>query len=78
MDRSTRREDFPGLRKLTLNEGLTSAKTRREKNMQQRSDSAQTFTQPKQLTLLEHRLQPNPPLTGQDDPVAHCSMYPGD
>ena len=30
------------------------------------------------LTLLKYRLQPTPPLTGQDGPVAHCFMYPGE
>ena len=60
------------------NGALASAKTRREKNTQQRSDSAHTYTHPTQLTLLEHRLQPTPPLTGQDGPAAHCSMYPGE
>ena len=44
----------------------------------QGSDSAHTYTHPTQLTLLEHRLQPTPPLTGQDGPAAHCSMYPGE
>ena len=50
------------------------------KNTHQRSDSdsAHTYTHPTQLTLLEHRLQPTPPLTGQDGPAAHCSMYPGE
>ena len=47
-------------------------------NTQQRSDSAHTYTQPTQLTLLEHRLQPTPPLTGQDGPDTHCSMYSGE
>jgi len=45
--------------------------TQREReNTQLRTDSAHTYTQPTQLTLLEHRLQPTPPLTGQDGPVA--------
>jgi len=35
-----------------------------------------TYTHPTQLTLLEHRLQLNPPQTGQDGPAMHCSMYP--
>jgi len=44
------------------------------KNTQLRSDSAHTRTQPTQLTLLE-KLEPTPPLTGQDGPVAHCYTH---
>ena len=35
---------------------------------------AHKYTKPTQLTLLENRLQPTPPLTGQDGPVAHCAL----
>jgi len=54
------------------------AKTRREKNTQQKIDNAHTHTQSTQLTLLEHRLQTIAPLTGQDGPGAHCPMYSGE
>jgi len=67
MDRSTRREDFPNERQNTQRE-----------NTQHRSESLQTHIQPTQLTLLEHRLQPATPLTGQDGSAAYCSIYPGD
>jgi len=36
---------------------------------------AHTYTQPTQLTLLEHRLQPTLPLTGQDGPVGRALLY---
>jgi len=49
---------------------------RQRENTQQRNDSAHMYTQPTQLTPLEHRLQPTTPLTGQGGPAAHCSMYP--
>jgi len=52
-------------------------KNTQRKNTQQGSDSAHTYTQPTQLTLLEHRLQPTTPLTGQSGSAAHCFMYPG-
>jgi len=51
--------------------------TQRE-NTQQRNGSVHTHTQPTQLTLLEHRLQPTTPLTAQGGSAAHCSMYPGE
>ena len=62
---------------LNLDRGVPKQNTQRE-NTQERSDSSRTYTQPKQLTLLEHRLQPTTPQTGQDGPAAHCSMYPGE
>jgi len=40
-----------------------------------RAATARTCIEPTQLTLLEHRLQPTPPLTGQDGPVAYCSPW---
>jgi len=42
--------------------------------MQQPRDSAQTSGHPTQLALLEHRLQPTPPLTGQGGPAVHCAL----
>ena len=57
MDRSTRREDFPGYLKRRTDERQNTQK----ENTQQRSDSAHTYTQPTQLKLLEHRLQSTTP-----------------
>ena len=37
-------------------------KRKKQKHAHQRSESARTYTQPTQVTLLVHRLQPTPPL----------------
>jgi len=55
---------------------MTPRNTQRE-NTQQRSGSAHTYTHPTQLTLLVHRLQPTPPLTGQDDQPRTALCTPG-
>ena len=73
MDRSTRRLSW--LKKTNLKR-RTDERQKSQRETQKHSDSAQTHTQPTQLTLLEHRLQPITPLTGQLGPAAHCSMYP--
>jgi len=79
MDRSTQREDLLGwLMKTNLKRTTDERQSTQIESTQQRSDSARTYTHPTQLTLLEHSLQPTPPLTGQDGPAAHCSMYPGE
>jgi len=43
-----------------------------------RSNSAHTYIHPTQLTLLEHRFQPTPPLAGQEGPIALFFMHPGE
>ena len=74
--RPTRRLSW--LKKSHLKRRTDERQNTQRENTQQRSDSAHTYTQPTQLTFLEHRLQPTTPLIGQDGPAAHCSMYPGE
>jgi len=75
MDRSSEEKTFLIEESYYLKRRTDERQSTQRENTQQRSSSVYTYTQPTQLTLLEHRFQPTPPLTGPGRP---CRELPYD